>query len=198
MTNLFVIVFLVLVATSFILVISIYNRLVTLRNRFKNLYAQIDVQLRRRYDLIPNVVETAKAYMKHEKETFEAVISARNQASQANQRAAQKPEDPNAVKDVLGAEQSLTGALGKFFALAEAYPELKANQNMMQLTEELRSTENRIAYARQAYNDSVMEYNTAREVFPNNFIVQFFQFQAAQLFEVSEEKIRDTPKVSFS
>ncbi len=179
------------------LVVGIYNRLVTLRNRFKNAFAQIDVQLKRRYDLIPNLVETAKGYIKHERETLEAVIQARNMASDASQKAAAHPEDPGAMKNLLGAEATLTGTLGRLFALSEAYPDLKANQNMMQLTEELTSTENKIAFARQAYNDSVMTYNTARETFPNNIIGGMFNFQEAQLFEINREEEGKAPKVSF-
>ncbi len=177
--------------------IRIYNRLVTLRNRFKNAFSQIDVQLKRRYDLIPNLVETAKGYMKHERETLEAVIQARNMASDANQKAAAHPEDPNAMKNLVGAEATLTGTLGRLFALSEAYPDLKANQNMMQLTEELTSTENKIAFARQSFNDSVMNYNTTRETFPNNLISGMFNFQEAQLFEIDREKEGGAPKISF-
>lgn len=178
-------------------VIKIYNNLVTLRNRFKNAFAQIDVQLKRRYDLIPNLVETAKAYMKHERETLEAVIQARNMASDANKQAAAHPDDPSAMKKLLGAEATLTGTLGRLFALSESYPDLKANQNMMQLTEELTSTENKIAFARQAFNDSVMSYNTSRETFPNNIISGMFNFQEAQLFEIDREAEGQAPKVSF-
>ena len=148
--------------------IVIYNNLVTLRNRFQNAYSQIDVQLNRRYDLIPNRVETAKGSLKHERETLEAVIMARNQASAANQNAASSPGEPDAMKGLIGAETALTGALGRFFALAEQYPDLKANQTMSQLMEELSSTENKVAFARQSYNDAVMEYNIAREKFPNS------------------------------
>src|SRR5690625_3326801 len=180
-----------------IAVIKIYNNLVTLRNRFKNAFAQIDVQLKRRYDLIPNLVETAKAYMKHERETLEAVIQARNMASDANKQAAAHPDDPSAMKKLLGAEATLTGTLGRLFALSESYPDLKANQNMMQLTEELTSTENKIAFARQAFNDSVMSYNTSRETFPNNIISGMFNFQEAQLFEIDREAEGQAPKVSF-
>jgi LemA protein len=197
-TNL--IVLLVLAALLLILVfmiVGIFNRLVALRNRFKNAFAQIDVQLKRRYDLIPNLVETAKGYMKHERETLEAVIQARNMASAASQKAAAHPEDPNAMKGLLGAEATLTGTLGRLFALSEAYPDLKANQNMMQLTEELTSTENKIAFARQAYNDSVMTYNTARETFPNNIVAGTFNFQEAQLFQVEGEHERKAPQVKF-
>ena len=146
--------------------VGIYNNLVSLRNRFKNAFAQIDVQLKRRYDLIPNLVETAKAYMKHERTTLDEVIAARNTASAANSKAAANPADQTAMMGLVGAENVLTGALGKMFALAEAYPDLKANQNMMQLTEEMTSTENKVAFSRQAYNDAVMEYNTSRETFP--------------------------------
>lgn len=179
-------------------VVSIYNRLVQLRNRFKNAFAQIDVQLKRRYDLIPNLVETARAYMKHEKETLEAVIQARNQASSAGQKAAANPGNPSAVKELMGAEAALTGTLGRLFALSEAYPDLKANQNMMQLNEELASTENRISFARQGYNDAVMIYNTARESFPNSLLATPFGFQAAELFQIENPGEREAPKVSFS
>ena len=178
-------------------VIGVYNSLVTLRNRYKNAFSQIDVQLKRRYDLIPNLVETAKGYMKHERETLEAVIQARNMASQANQKASANPGDPSTMKALMGAEAALTGTLGKLFALSEAYPDLKANQNMMQLTEELTSTENKIAFARQAYNDSVMVYNTKREVFPNNVFAGMFNFQAAELFEIQDPQAREAVKVSF-
>jgi LemA protein len=177
--------------------IVIYNNLVTRRNRFKNAYSQIDVQLNRRYDLIPNLVETAKRYLEHERETLEAVIMARNQASTANQKAASSPGEPGAMKDLIGAESVLTGALGRFFALAEQYPDLKANQTMSQLMEELSSTENKVAFARQAYNDSVMEYNIAREKFPNSLIAGPFGFKEAILFEVSDAEKREAVKVSF-
>jgi len=179
-------------------VVGIYNKLVRLRNRFKNAFAQIDVQLKRRYDLIPNLVETAKGYMKHERETLEAVIAARNQASAANDRASSDPSDAGAIRGLAGAEGALTGALGRLFALVESYPDLKANQNMMQLSEELTSTENKVAFSRQAYNDSVMTYNTAREVFPANIVAGTFNFAEAQLFEVQEEAQREAPKVSFT
>jgi LemA protein len=180
-----------------LLLVGIYNRLVTLRNRFKNAFAQIDVQLKRRYDLIPNLVETAKAYMKHERETLEAVIRARNQAVTAEGRAAANPGDPNAMKGLMGAESALTGAMGRLFALMESYPDLKANQNMAQLSEELTSTENRVAFARQAYNDAVMEYNTAREKFPNVLIAGSMGFPEAPLFEVEVKEERQAPKVAF-
>ena len=178
-------------------VMGIYNGLVTLRNRFKNAFAQIDVQLKRRYDLIPNLVETAKGYLSHERETLEAVIAARNGAASAGQAAAADPSNPDAIKQLMGAETALTGAMGKFFALSEAYPDLKANQNMMQLTEELTSTENKISFARQAYNDSVMTYNTKREVFPAVLFSGALGFREAQLFEISEEHEREAVKVSF-
>src|SRR5512144_800352 len=151
-------------------VVGGYNRLVSLRNRFKNAFAQIDVQLKRRYDLIPNLVETAKGYIKHERGTLEAVIAARNAASTASARAAQSPGDATAMKELAGAEAALTGTLGRLFALAEAYPDLKANTTMMALMEELTSTENKVAFARQAYNDAVMSYNTQRETFPTNML----------------------------
>lgn len=178
-------------------VMGIYNGLVALRNRFKNAFAQIDVQLKRRYDLIPNLVETAKAYLSHERETLEAVIAARNGAASAGQAAASDPSNPEAIKQLMGAETALTGAMGKFFALSEAYPDLKANQNMAQLTEELSSTENKIAFARQAYNDSVMTYNTKREVFPAVLFSGLFGFGPAQMFEISDERERDAVKVQF-
>jgi LemA protein len=174
-----------------------YNRLVTLRNRFKNAFAQIDVQLKRRYDLIPNLVETAKGYMAHERGTLEAVIQARNQAAAAGSQAAANPGDPASMKALMGAEATLTGSLGRLFALAEAYPDLKANQNMMQLSEELTSTENKVAFARQAFNDTVMVYNTARETFPTVIVAGMFNFTAAQLFEIENAQERQAPKVSF-
>jgi LemA protein len=179
-------------------VIGQFNGLVTLRNRFKNAFAQIDVQLKRRYDLIPNLVETAKAYLKHERETLEAVITARNSAYSAGTQAAANPGDPGAMQALNGAESGLTGALGRLFAVAEAYPDLKANQNMMQLTEELTSTENKISFARQAYNDAVMAYNTKREVFPSNIVAGMFNFSPAVLFEIVNPGEKEAPKVSFS
>ncbi len=178
--------------------IFIYNGLVTARNRFKNNFAQIDVQLQRRYDLIPNLVETAKRYMAHERDTLEAVIQARNQAQGAAQAAARKPEDPKAIQALIGAEGVLGGALGRFFALAEAYPDLKANQTMQQLMEELSSTENRVAFSRQAFNDSVMDYNNQREQFPNNIVAGPFGFLPAQQLEIQNEEAREAVRVSFS
>lgn len=177
--------------------VGIYNKLVAFRNRFKNAFAQIDVQLKRRYDLIPNLVNIAKEYMKHERETLEAVIQARNHAQQAEKQAAAQPEDPNAIRNLMGAEQALTGSLGRLFALSENYPDLKANQNMMQLSEELSSTENKIAFARQAFNDSVMQYNTYREQFPNVIFAGTFGFKPAQQFVIDAEAEREAPKVEF-
>ncbi|MDD4270501.1 MAG: LemA family protein [Pirellulales bacterium] len=181
-----------------VIVVGMYNKLVTLRNRYKNAFAQIDVQLKRRYDLIPNLVETAKGYMKHERETLEAVIQARNQAVSAGQQAAQNPGEPAAMKSLGAAEGALTGALGRLFALAEAYPDLKANQNMLALQEELTSTENKVAFSRQAYNDAVTYYNTQREVFPTVIVASALNFQEANLFEIEEPGEREAPKVSFS
>jgi len=177
---------------------SIYNALVTLRNRFKNAFAQIDVQLKRRYDLIPNLVETAKGYLKHEHETLEAVIKARNIAQSAAQSAAANPADANAMRGLGAAETGLTGALSRLMVVSEAYPELKANQNMMQLTEELTSTENKISFARQAYNDSVMIYNTTRETFPNVIFAGMFGFLPAELFKIDDPTERNAPKVQFT
>ncbi len=190
-------VFLGAIVLLVLFLVGIYNRLVTFRNRFKNAFAQIDVQLKRRYDLIPSLVETAKGYMKHERETLEAVIQARNQAASANQQASANPGDPKAMKGLMGAETALTGAMGRFFALMESYPDLKASQKMSQLQEELTSTENRVAFARQAYNDAVTTYNTAREKFPNVMIANSMGFQAAELFEIEVEKEREAPKVQF-
>ncbi len=179
-------------------VAGIYNSLVTLRNRFKNAFAQIDVQLKRRYDLIPNLVETAKGYLKHERETLEAVIKARNIAAAAAQAAAANPADGNAMRGLLSAETGLAGALSRLMVVSEAYPDLKANQNMMQLTEELTSTENKIAFARQAYNDSVMSYNTTRETFPNVIFAGMFGFLPAELFKIEDPTERNPPKVSYT
>ncbi len=179
-------------------VTGIYNSLVTLRNRFKNAFAQIDVQLKRRYDLIPNLVEVAKGYMKHESSTLEAVIKARNIALAASQSAAANPADPAAMKSLVSAETGLTGALSRLMVVSEQYPDLKANQNMLQLTEELTSTENKVSFARQAYNDSVMTYNTTRETFPNVIFAGMFGFQAAELFKIEDPTERNAPKVSFA
>ena len=188
---------LAVIAAAVLFAVSIYNRLVSGRNRFKNAFAQIDVQLTRRHDLIPNLVETAKGYMSHERETLEAVVNARNMAVAGLKAAAKDPSDPDAMKNLAQAEQGLSGALGKLFALSEAYPDLKANENMMQLSEELTTTENKVAFARQAYNDSVMQYNTLRESFPNNFFAEWFSFKAAELLEIEDESKREAVKVSF-
>ncbi len=178
-------------------VIGLYNGLVTFRNRYKNAFSQIDVQLKRRYDLIPNLVETAKAYMAHEKDTLEAVIQARNQAAGARQALGGAAPSGAGLQSLNQAEVGLTAAMARFSMVQEAYPELKANQNMMQLTEELTSAENKIAFARQAYNDAVMNYNNRREVFPSSFIAGVFQFTEAQLFEVAVEAERAPVKVQF-
>ena len=198
--GLFILVIVVVVPVFFVLmwIVGAYNRLVALRNRFKNAYAQIDVQLKRRYDLIPNLVETAKGYIKHERGTLEAVIAARNAASAANVAAAQNPGDAAAMKGLSGAETALTSTLGRLFAVAEAYPDLKANTTMMALMEELTSTENKVAFARQAYNDSVMAYNTQRETFPTNMIAGPFNFGPAELFVIEKPEEKEAPKVSFS
>ncbi len=178
-------------------VIGLYNGLVTFRNRYKNAFSQIDVQLKRRYDLIPNLVETAKTYMAHEKDTLEAVIQARNQAASAREAVVGAPASAAALQTLNQAEAGLTAAMSRFSIVQEAYPDLKANQNMMQLTEELTSTENKIAFARQAYNDSVMNYNNRREMFPSSFIAGMFNFTEAQLFEVAGEAERTPVKVQF-
>ena len=180
------------------IVTGIFNKLVTYRNRYKNAFAQIEVQLKRRYDLIPNLVETAKGYMKHERETLEAVISARNQAIGGLQKAAQDPGNAEAIRGLAGAEGMLSGAMGRLFALAESYPDLKANQNMMQLSEELTSTENKVAFARQAFNDGVTTYNTYRQTFPTvMFAGMFGHPQDATLLEFESEQIQEAPKISF-
>ena len=191
------IILLVLVVVLVAVVAGIYNRLVKLKNRFKNAFAQIDVQLKRRYDLIPNLVETAKGYIKHERETLEAVVNARNQASAARAGAAASPGDPQSMKGLMGAESSLTGALGRLMVVVEAYPDLKADQQMSQLMEELTSTENKVAFARQSYNDSVMVFNTACETFPNILIAAPMGFKQAMLFEIDAPEQREAPQVSF-
>lgn len=188
---------LLLVIVVAIFGVSVYNGLVRARNAYKNAFAQIDVQLKRRHDLIPNLVETAKAYLKHERETLEAVTKARTSAMTAQAAAAANPGDPEAMRNLGGAENVLTQALGRLFAVAEAYPDLKANQNMMQLSEELTSTENRVAFARQAYNDSVMTYNNKREVFPSSIVAGMFHFAPAALLEIEEPGQREAPKVQF-
>ena len=190
-----VLIIIVIVALFFI---GSYNRLIGARNAFKNAFAQIDVQLTRRYDLIPNLVEIAKGYIKHERETLEAVVQARNTAVAGLKAAAAKPANAAAVQQLSGAEQQLTGALGRLFAVAEAYPDLKANQTMMQLSEELTSTENKVAFARQAYNDAVMSYNNTREMFPGSLVAGFFAFQPAQLLDIAKPEAREAPKISFT
>ncbi len=177
--------------------IGIYNKLVSLRNRFKNAFSQIDVQLNRRYDLIPNLVETAKAYMQHERETLEAVISARTRAVNASQQVSSDPTDASGMQALMSAENALTGAMGRLFAVMENYPDIKANDTMSNLMEELTTTENKVAFARQAYNDAVMFYNTYSEQFPNNLIAGRFNFKPAQLFEVDEPEARKAVKVKF-
>jgi LemA protein len=174
-----------------------YNRLVALRNRYKAGFSQIDVQLKRRYDLIPNLVETAKGYMAHERETLESVIQARNAAATASRAASANPGDPTAMAGLAAAESQLTGVLGRLFAVAEAYPDLKANQNMLALQGELRATENQIAASRQTYNDTVMAYNTNRETFPNSLVANAFNFAEAKLFEIEVDKERQAPRVAF-
>jgi LemA protein len=188
-----------LIAALVIWAITIYNGLVALRNRFKNAFSQIDVQLKRRYDLIPNLVETAKGYLKHERETLEAVIKARNQAVTAAQTAAASPGNPAAMQGLGQAEGALSNVLGRLFMLTEAYPDLKANQNMLAIQEELTSTENKVAFARQAFNDAVMEYNTRRESFPDNIFAGMFRFDPAELLNATESaEERKAPKVSFT
>ncbi len=191
-------VILAIIVLAVFFVIGLYNALVTARNAYKNAFAQIDVQLTRRHDLIPNLVETAKGYLAHERNTLEAVINARNTAVAGLKAAAANPGDPAAVQQLAGAENALSGALGKLFALAEAYPDLKANQNMMQLSEELTTTENKVAFARQSYNDSVMGYNNRREVFPSSIVAGMFNFLPAQLLEIESPQKREVPKVAFT
>jgi LemA protein len=189
---------LVIVVIVALFFVGSYNRLIGARNAFKNAFAQIDVQLTRRYDLIPNLVEIAKGYIKHERETLEAVVQARNTALAGLKAAAANPANAAAVQQLSGAEQQLTGALGRLFAVAEAYPDLKANQTMMQLSEELTSTENKVAFARQAYNDAVMTYNNTREMFPGSLVAGFFAFQPAQLLDIAKPEAREAPKISFT
>jgi LemA protein len=191
-------VFLAIVAAIVIWAIGIYNRLINERNRVRNAFAQIDVQLTRRYDLIPNLVEAVKGYMKHERETLEAVINARNAAQQSLQAAKADPANAEAIKELGASESALGAVLGRLFALSEAYPDLKANQNMMQFQEELASTENKVAFARQAFNDSVLNYNNTAENFPNNIIAGMFRFELASFLEIESEEKRDVPEVSFT
>lgn len=177
--------------------VVIYNRLVTARNRYRNAFAQIDVQLTRRYDLIPNLVDVAERYMSHEKDTLEAVIKARNLALGSLRDVAADPGNAEAMGRLASSEQGLAGVLGRLFALSENYPDLKANQNMMQLSEELVSTENRVAFARQSFNDAVMEYNNSREMFPNNLIANSFAFRPAALLEIEAREKREAVRVAF-
>jgi LemA protein len=191
-------IFLVIVGGLLFYGIGLFNGLVNKRNRVKNAFAQIDVQLTRRYDLIPNLVESVKGYMEHERGTLEAVIQARNSAVNGLQNAAADPSNPEAIKALGAAEITLTGSLGKLFALVENYPDLKASENMLKFQEELASTENRVSFARQAFNDSVLSYNNAREVFPGNFVAGMFNFNAAEFLEIEAEEKRSTPEVSFT
>ena len=191
-------IFLAIIAAVIFWAISIYNRLVNERNRVKNAFAQIHVQLTRRYDLIPNLVEAVKGYMKHERETLEAVITARNAAASSLDAAKVDPSNAQAIKELGASEGTLTAALGRLFALSEAYPDLKANQNMMQFQEELASTENKVAFSRQAFNDSVLMYNSSAENFPNNVIASFFSFALASFLEIETEEKREVPEVSFT
>ena len=192
-----ILILLLLLVVVAIIAAVLHNRLVTLRNRYKNTYSQIDVQLQRRYDLIPNLVETAKGYMKHERETLEAVIAARNAAVPAARNVAAHPGDAGALRALSGAEGAMASALGRLFALAEAYPELKADKTMAALMEELASTENRVGFARQAYNDSTTEYNTARETFPGNVVAGLFNHGPAELLELEDKEAKKAPKVKF-
>src|SRR5271156_5158204 len=187
----------IVIVVAILYAVGTFNTRVALRNRYKNAFSQIDVQLKRRYDLIPNLIEVAKGYMAHERTTLEAVVQARNQAVTAQQRAAANPGDPVAMNGLSAAEGQVSGALGRLFALAESYPDLKANQNMLALQEELTSTENKVAFARQSFNDAVMNYNNQREVFPASVIATLAGFAPAQLFEIESPKEREAPKVSF-
>ena len=191
-------IFLAIVAAIIFWVIGIYNRLINERNRIKNAFAQIDVQLTRRYDLIPNLVEVVKGYMKHERETLEAVITARNSASSSLDAAKADPSNAAAMQKLGASEGALGSALGRLFALSEAYPDLKANQNMMQLQEELASTENKVAFSRQAFNDSVLQYNNSAQNFPNSILAGMFNFELASFLEIEAPEMREAPKVSFT
>lgn len=191
-------IFLGLIVVLAVFGIGIYNRLINSRNRVKNAFAQIDVQLTRRYDLIPNLVESVKGYMKHERETLEAVISARNAAVSGLTAAKADPANADAIKELAAAEATLGGALGRLFALAEAYPDLKANENMLRFQEELASTENKVAFARQAFNDAVLTYNNTRENFPNNIVAGMFRFEPASFLDIESEEKRTVPEVSFT
>jgi len=192
-----VLVLIAIIVIIVFVVIGMFNNLVRLRNVFKNAFSQIDVQLKRRYDLIPNLVETAKGYIKHERGTLEAVTAARNLAVAANKNAAQQPGDPQSMQALISAESGLSGALGRLIMVTESYPDLKANQTMARLMEELTSTENKISFSRQAYNDSVMRYNIACQTFPGSIIAGSFNFQAATLWEITEAKEREAVKVQF-
>ncbi len=192
------VIFLAIIVAIILYAIGIYNSLVNFRNRVKNGFAQIDVQLTRRYDLIPNLVEAVKGYMKHERETLDAVISARNTAVSNLEAAKADPSNADAIKKLGAAEGLLGGALGRLFALSEAYPDLKANQNMMQLQEELASTENKVAFSRQAFNDAVLSYNNKAENFPNNIIAGTFRFELASFLEIQSEEKREVPDVAFT
>jgi LemA protein len=194
----FFLIFLAILALVFFWGVSIYNRLINQRNRVKNAFAQIDVQLTRRHDLIPNLVEAVKGYMKHERETLDAVITARNAASSKLDAAKADPANAQAIKELGASEGALAGALGRLFALAEAYPDLKANQNMLGLQEELSSTENKVAFSRQAFNDAVLQYNNSAQNFPNNVIAGFFSFELASFLEIESEETRQVPEVSFT
>lgn len=178
--------------------VSLYNALVNRKNQVRNAFSQIDVQLTRRYDLIPNLIESVKGYMQHERETLEAVIQARNSAVAGLKNAAADPANPEAIQALAAAETTLTGSLGKLFALVESYPDLKASENMLSFQEELTSTENKVAFSRQAFNDAVLNYNNAREVFPSNLIAGWFRFAAAEFMEIESEAKREVPEVSFS
>lgn len=191
-------IFLIVIAAIVFWAIGIYNRLINERNRVKNGFAQIDVQLTRRYDLIPNLVEAVKGYMKHEKETLEAVINARNAASSSLDAAKADPANAHLIQELGASEGALTAALGRLFALSEAYPDLKANENMMQFQEELTSTENKVAFARQAFNDVVLVYNNSAQNFPNNLVAKIFGFEEASFLEIESEEKREVPEVSFS
>jgi LemA protein len=193
-----ILVIIAIVAVLAIWIVQMYNNLVNLRNRVRNGFSQIDVQLTRRYDLIPNLVEAVKGYMKHERETLEAVINARNSAVAGLKQAAADPSNPEAIKALAAAETTLGGTLGRLFALAEAYPDLKANENMIQFQEELASTENKVAFARQAFNDAVMSFNNACENFPSNIVARNFGFKLAEFLEIDEATKRDAPAVSFT
>jgi LemA protein len=191
------VIILIVIALIVVWAISIYNNLVNLRNRVGNAFSQIDVQLTRRHDLIPNLIEAVKGYMAHEKSTLEAVINARNAAVSGLRNAAANPADPDAIQALAAAETTLGGTLGRLFALVENYPDLKASENMMQFQEELTSTENKVAFSRQAFNDAVMHYNNARENFPANLVANQFSFKAAAFLDIGDEAKREVPRVSF-